>query len=339
MLPMLRMSERHEPASNQAIATDATISVTKRWTLTSIKCVVSAALIYSVLRGTSLAEIFTALGEANIPLLLLAVSLDSLGYFLMARRWRQLLKAQGVDASMQFVLKSCMAGGFFNNILPSTIGGDAIRVYDCWRLGLSRAGAVAVVFVDRFLGLTALMLFVLYALATFGEVMPNLSLPYLWILSGAAGMFAVIWMIFMPSQHISARIANFAWPLSGKMRNFLSKIDDGFSAFKGRKDALAIALGLSLILQINVVLQYYVIAKALGFPISLDVFFLIIPLAIFMMMIPVSINGIGIRENILAVFFGMFGVSKPEAIAFAWILYGIGVLWGFLGGVVYVLRR
>ena len=329
-----------EPAvATQRVETDPSIDGKKRRILTVIKCVVSAALICWILGDTSLGEVFTAVSSANIPLLLLAISLDSVGCFLTACRWRRLLKAQGVDASMQFVLKSCMVGVFFNNILPSTIGGDAIRAYDCWRLGLSKACAVAVVFVDRFLGLVALMLFVLYALVAFNQLMANLPLPYVWVLLGAAGMFVVVWTIFTPSQQISALIGNIGLPLSQKLQNVLNKIVNGFLAFRGRKDALATALGLSLILQLNVVLQYYLIAKALGFPISLHVFFLIIPLAIFTMMIPVSINAIGIRENVLAFFFAMFGVSKSEAIAFAWLLYGIAIFWGSLGGIVYVFRR
>jgi uncharacterized protein (TIRG00374 family) len=320
-----------------------TIDGKKRWIFTAVKGVISGALIYWILRDTNLGEVFTAVRSANMPLLLLAISLDSVGYCLGAYRWRLLLKAQGVHASIHFVLTSSIVGIFFNNILPSTVGGDAVRAYDCWRLGMNKASAAAVVFVDRFLGLVALMLFVFYTLVAFNKLIANLPLSYLWIDLGAAGMlagmFLVVWMIFIPPQRILTLIANIRLPFSQKLQNVLNKIVNGFLAFRGRKDTLATALGLSVILQINVVLQYYLIAKAFAFPISLHVFFLIIPLAIFIMMIPVSINAIGIRENVLAFFFGMFGVSKPEAIAFAWLLYGIAIFWGVLGGIVYVFRK
>ena len=124
---------------------DPAIAGKRRWILAAVKWVVSGALICWILRGTSSGEVLAALSSANVPLVLLAISLDSVGCFLTASRWRGLLKAQGVDASMQFVLNSCLVGVFFNNILPSTIGGDAIRAYDCWRLGLSKAWALAIV--------------------------------------------------------------------------------------------------------------------------------------------------------------------------------------------------
>ena len=78
---------------------------------------------------------------------------------------------------------------------------------------------------------------------------------------------------------------------------------------------------------------------ALEFPIPFNHFFLIIPLSIFIMMLPISINGIGIRESIFAFFFLSYGVSKPEAVAFAWLVYGITILQGVVGGIVYALRK
>ena len=183
------------------------------------------------------------------------------------------------------------------------------------------------------------MLFVLYATVAFHQLIVDFPLPYIWILSGAAGMIVVIWAIFMSSHQMSAFMENIRSPFSQRLQNVLNKSVNGLLAFRGKKKALVKALGLSVVLQTNVVVQYYLIAKALAFPISLHAFFLIIPLAVFIMMIPVSINAIGIRENVLAFFFAMFGVSRPEAIAFAWLLYGIGVFWGIFGGIAYALRK
>ena len=85
--------------------------------------------------------------------------------------------------------------------------------------------------------------------------------------------------------------------------------------------------------------HYYIIANVLDFPIPLSAFFWIVPLALFIMMVPVSINAIGLRESAFVFFFATFGVAKPEAVAFAWLAYGMVVLQGLLGGIVYVLRK
>jgi len=74
-------------------------------------------------------------------------------------------------------------------------------------------------------------------------------------------------------------------------------------------------------------------------PVPTVAFLLIVPLATFVMMIPVTINGIGLRENVLALFLAVYGVGNSEAVAFAWLLYLGGLIQGVLGGVVYVMRR
>src|SRR5690606_39969507 len=80
-------------------------------------------------------------------------------------------------------------------------------------------------------------------------------------------------------------------------------------------------------------------ALSLGLPVLFLNYFLIIPAALLVMMAPVSINGIGLREGAFAFFFGLFGVGRAEAVAFAWIAYGLLLIQGLLGVLVYSFRR
>jgi hypothetical protein len=265
----------------------------------------------------------------------MAFSLHLVGFTVSAYRWRLLLRAQGSDASIPFLIKSYIVGMFFNNFLPSTVGGDAIRAYDSWRAGQSKAGAVTVVFIDRFLGLLALVLFALAALLIPSRLTASLPFLGLWVALGVVGMLMIVWIIFMPPRQVSAALGNIKLPFMRKLQSII----DSFAAFRGRKDVLLKALGWSVLLQANVVIHYYLIAVALGLSVPFLSFFLIIPLAIFIMMVPISINGIGLRETAFVVFLGAFGVTQPEAVAFAWVGFGITFLQGVLGGVVYALRK
>ena len=103
------------------------------------------------------------------------------------------------------------------------------------------------------------------------------------------------------------------------MENFGTILRDSILVFSGRRDALVKALTLSGLLEAVVILHYFAIAGALGLPVPLSAFFLIIPLSVFVMMLPISINAIGIRENVFVFFFGFYGVSKADAVAFAWL--------------------
>lgn len=306
-----------------------------------IKLSISVALIYWILRGTELGEIWSAINAANLPLVFVAFLLHFVGFYISALRWRILLKTQGVKSSVPFLIQSYMVSAFFNNLLPSIVGGDAVRVYDSWRLGKNKANALAVVFIDRFLGLVALMLFALCGLLVVDQLSASLSLPLLplWMGLGFLGMLLVIWTIFFPSGKILIWLQGIRLPGWKKLENILDKIVTTFLVFKGQKKALLSSLWLSILLQTNVVLCYFLLAEALNFDIPLANFFLIIPLAIFIMMLPISINGIGLRESVFVFFFSAFGVVKYQAIAFSWLAYGLVILQGLLGGIVYALRR
>lgn len=303
--------------------------------MTVVKLVVSVVLIAWILRNTPLEEIMTAIRGASAGLLVLAFSLHLIGFTISAFRWRMLLRTRGADASIRFLVESYIVGVFFNNLLPSTIGGDIYRAYDSWRLGQSRSSAVAVVFVDRFLGLLALMLFASIALFSSNDLTRSIPFLGLWLLLGTGAMVAFLWVIFLPPRWLGERIADAKLPFGAKVRSIV----DAFMRFQGERAVLSKALALSILLQANVVLHYYLISQSLQLPIPLLSFFLIIPLAIVIMMLPISINGIGLRENIYILFFAAFGVSEANAVAFAWIAFSMVVIQGVLGGIVYAIRR
>ncbi|NEO42230.1 MAG: flippase-like domain-containing protein [Moorea sp. SIOASIH] len=317
------------------------LAAKKKLILTIIKCGVSIALLSWALRKTNLPDIFEAVSSANIPLLMAAFVVYLASYYIRAHRWRVLLLAQNVKATIPYLYKSYMVSIFFSNFLPSTIGGDAVRAYDAWRLGTSKSVALATVFLDRFLGLLGLMLFGLGALFFSQKLIAQLPLLHLWVMLGTAVIMLVVSMIFIPSQKISSVISKIKLPFWHHIKNKVLNIIKAFLAFGNRKHALAMSMGLSLMVQISVIGHYYLIAKALDLPVPLLSFFVIIPLVSLIMVLPVSINAIGLRENAFVFFFGAYdyNLGRPEAIAFAWLAYGIVIIQGLLGGIVYALRK
>ena len=143
----------------------------------------------------------------------------------------------------------------------------------------------------------------------------------------------------MPPQKISALVNKIRFPFSSKLQAILDKITNAFLVFQGQRKSLISALWLSVLLQTNVVIYYYLIAKSLDFPISFYHFFLIVPVALLIMMAPISINAIGIRENVFAFLFSTFGVLKIEAVAFSWLAYALLIIQGLIGGLVYAFRK
>ncbi|MCA9925288.1 MAG: flippase-like domain-containing protein [Anaerolineales bacterium] len=328
--------EKAQPVLETSVTKVAKTSMNvKKLILNIFKFVISGGLIFWILRGTNLTEIFDAVRSANFWLVFIAFSMHLLGFTISAYRWRMLLRTRGSDTSILFLVESYIVGMFFNNFLPSTIGGDVYRAYDSWRLGQSKSSALAVVFVDRFLGLLALMLFAFIALLNANELTNSIPYLFVWVFLGVLSMSAFVWLIFMPPRWLPGLIAQLKLPFGKKIHTII----EAFLAFRGQRQVLLKALALSALLQANVVVHYYLIARAMNLPIPLFSFFLIIPLTTVITMLPISVNGIGVRENAYAFFFAAFAVTQPQAVAFAWIAYGMVVLQGVIGGIVYALRR
>ena len=279
-----------------------------------LRLAVSAALIAWILSRTPFSDVAAAFRSADPRWVLAALALVPFGCLASVRRWHLLIRAQGGDAPLPFLVRSFLVGVFFNNFLPSTIGGDTIRAMDTARTGVGRAKAVAIVFVDRFVGLLALMLFAVLGLL-FSEKLRVPSL-YTWVIGGAALLGLIAALLFVLPRIVENRFALW-WPGS----------------------VLARAFAWSLLLQALVVLNGYFLARALHVPIPLASFFLIVPLALFVMMLPVSINAIGVRENVWAFFFVAFGVSSATGVALAWLDYGLVLLQALVGGLVYAGHR
>jgi hypothetical protein len=304
--------------------------------MTLIKVFISAALIVYILRQTHIAEIWAAMKSADATLLIFAFLLHGVGYVSSAYRWKLLLQAQKYDLPIPFLVQSLAAAVFFNNLLPSTIGGDAMRAYDTARRGVDKIKSIAIVVVDRFLGLFALMIFAVVALSLATELTGKIENLWLWSLLTFLGMALAAWILF-------AKKVDFNWlwnkPPFSIIKKPIKKMTTAFADFQGKRRILFWAMILSVILQLAVVVHYYLISLALDLPIPFVKFLVIVPISTFVMMIPISINAIGLRENVSVFFLTIYGASIPASVAFAWIAYGMVVVLGILGGVIYALRK
>ena len=309
-----------------------------RFLLTAAKILFSGGLLYWVIHDLELQQVGLVIADANIGLLSLAFMMFFLGYLITAFRWRMLLSAQGVHARIGFLVKSFMVAIFFNNLLPSTIGGDIVRGYDSWRLGNSRSGAASVVIVDRLMGLLALASYALITVLAARELADLIpGLPAL-VLATTLAVGSLAWLVFFAPRRLYQTLEQYRDSRTSQPWRIIAKVVAAFSMFSGRRDLLVRAFGLSLLLQLNVIVHFIIVSRALGIDIPVLAMFTVIPLSIFVTMLPVSINGIGLREGVFVFFFSTYGIDAVEAIAFAWIALGFVMLQGVIGGILFAAR-
>ena len=133
------------------------------------------------------------------------------------------------------------------------------------------------------------------------------------------------------------RRAGLILPLAA--RGHFDRLLSAFAAFRGRHDVVLAALCWSLLLQCVVVAHYYAIGLALGFDVPLYAYAFIVPIATVVMALPISINGIGVREGVFGYLLGFYGVETSASLAFAWVAYALLLATGLLGGIVFAAVR
>lgn len=315
------------------------MKIKKYQLLILLKLAIAILLIAVILSKVNLNEVWLALLNADRWLIAAAFFLYFIGLLVIAARWKLLLTVQGVSANFPTLVQSMIIAVFFNNLLPSTIGGDAMRAYDSWRMGSGKTQALSIVFIDRLFGVFTLFVFALLALLSTPVDITFIPAMKHWVLLALVIGFLIIYILFFQAYAISRYLHSKRHPGTGLMTRLLHKTIDVFAAYNGRPEVLLAALLLSILLQLNVVFHYYLLALALGITVPVESMFIIIPVAIVVMMIPISINAIGIREVIFVAMFGAFGVNSADALAFAWMSFVLLTILGVIGGVVFVLRK
>lgn len=302
-----------------------------------VKVLVSAALIWYLLSITEFSAVIAALTSASPLWLVLAFITLILGKIITSYRWQILLKAQEIDVPLRFLIGSVFVGQFFNSFLPTTIGGDAMRAYDTAIFSKDSTKSVVSVFVDRMIGVFALAVLAVFALVIGFASGQDVSFYVIPVMLVFILCSIGVLLIF------SARIYNVMDQLMrlfhlDKLALKLEEAYNSFSLLRTFPRVLVIAFLASLLLQINVILFYYFIGVSLDLGVSFLYFAMIVPVALVVLLVPFSINGIGIREGIFVYLLTGLGVENKDAIALSWISFGLMLTQGIIGGIIFALR-
>ncbi len=301
------------------------------------KFLLSFFLLYYLLRRTNLEAIGIAFKSTNYFWVLCAFLLHLSGYLFSILRWQLLLSAQKIKVPLPKLLSSYIVGTFFNNLLPTTIGGDTVRAYDTVRYSHNAVKSFMVVLVERTTGVMALVAIATAALLFEIKIIGNIPLIWISVLVLLILIFGLILVIQPKAAEKIGRLFNL--PLLNKIKLKAKEAHQAITVYKKEKKRFWGNMLYALLLQINVILHYYFISRALGLDINPIHFFLIIPIITVILMVPVSINGIGVRENIFVIFLSKLGADAAGAVTLSWIAYGMVVIWGVIGGFIYAFRK
>jgi uncharacterized protein (TIRG00374 family) len=312
----------------------------RRLLLLGLKIAVSVVLLYVLLANVDLGRLWTVARTASIPWLVAALALYLLMSLVSAWRWNVLLRAQRVDVTFGALTSSILVAMFFNNFLPSNIGGDVVRIRDTARRAGSKTLATTVVLLDRGLGLLGLV-FVAAIGATaaarrdgaVGIVAPGM----LWLLFGAG---LLVTMPLLLSPH---RLGRLLRPLEALhqewVRERVLRLTSALSRFREAPGALATCFLGGVVVQLSLVAFYVAIARSLGIPIEASHLAVLVPLSFIVQMVPVSVNGFGVREATFTLYFTRLQLPAESALALSFIGAALVMLFSLSGAAAYLLRR
>jgi len=310
--------------------------------ITVLKIVVSVGLIAYLLSRVRLDLVVEAMrsASANYLYLLLALALYFGAITVGAVKWQILLKAQRIRLPLGNLLSYTFVGLFFGNFLPTNVGGDLVRGYDLARDTSLPAEAAISVLVDRLVGLIA---FVFAAVVVALLVVYLARQAALWqvvvlaavALMGLCGGFALVL-----SDRLRAQVRRlFNLSLLSSLAPLYDKLSSALSAYRRSYGALAQAFFISiLVLSIGSVVNY-LIALALGGGISLLHIFLFTPLITFILLIPISMGGIGLNQSAYVFFFNLVGVPEEKSLAMSLIMQAIIIVASLPGGILWWRKR
>ena len=282
----------------------------RRYLLTAAKLAVSVALLALLFSRIDTARLWSSARHASLPWLAAALGVYSMNVLASTWRWRLLLDAQDVRLTGRMLLGSFLVATFFNNFLPSNIGGDVIRIRDTAGPARSKTLATTVVLVDRGLGLMGLVFIsavgATMAAGLHGQGASPIWPRWLWVLFfGAAAVTA-------PAMYAPEGLGRLLQPLTVVHPEWVGTrivtLTSALGRFRERPGALVGCFSGALFVQGLMVSFYLAVVHALHIPINAWDLAVIVPLSLVVQMLPVSVNGLGLREATFSFFFARLGL-------------------------------
>jgi glycosyltransferase 2 family protein len=281
------------------------LSNNRRLLLRLVGTILAIVLTVALVRGEAWSEVLAALRELSWQLLAAALGLVVISRLFVAGRWYVLLRSGGVDIPLRRAVALTFTGLFANNFLPTTIGGDVVRLAGAMQFGYDQAVCLASIAADRLIGML--------------------------------GMLFTLPLGLIPTLQILRPDASQAWTFAGMLERavgFVRRTFRTFSIWFEKPLALLGALGCTWGHMLSTFVTMYILIQALGGDVSLSLIAGLWSVAYFVTLVPISINGYGVQELTLTFLFSkVAGLSAPTSLTVAVLMRALYVAVSLVGAI------
>ncbi len=314
-------------------------SPVRRYAVLALKISVSLLLLYVLFTRIDVAQLWATARLASAPWLLVAMAVYGVSALVAVWRWHLLLKAQRIQITGQTLLGSFLVAAYFNNFLPSNIGGDVVRITDTARVANSKTLATTVVLMDRVLGLIALIFVAALGATAAGRLhhAPSPIWP-IWLWAGfVAGAAATTPAVFAP-----ALFGRLLRPLTIFHAEWVARRIDtltgALSRFREEPGALLGGFAGAIFVQGALVAYYFAVAYALHLDVGFTDLAVVVPLSFVVQLLPVSVGGFGVREATFSYYFHRIGQPIEDGVLLSLVAQALLMVFSLSGAAVYVSR-
>jgi len=281
-----------------------------------LKAAVTLGLIWVVLSNIDMADTIDRVRSVSLPVAVGGLALLLILALLSIIRWQIVMRQFGRVLGFGLTTRLFFEGLFFNQALPSTVGGDGVRIYRSFRAGLTLPGAINSVVLDRILGLTSLMILAAIAQPLFYErvdsIGARLSFTAVFLVAVSAILFLLL-LGFLPE-----------WVRRWKLMSGLVSLSYAARQVFTTPAVFFPVTALSIAGHMISVVVFYLLAVSLDLGVSFLDCMVMVPSVLLLATVPISVAGWGLREGAMVAAFGLLGVPAGGAAA-ASVLFGIGM--------------
>jgi len=291
----------------------------------SVVAILSAFIISQV----SKEEMLSVVLKANGLYLALTFSIVLLSFLINAFLWKYLLQIQTVEIPYLKLTTIFFMGMFYSNFIPSGVGTNIVGAYKTTQYSTEGVKSTVAIFFSKFLAFISLVTMAIISLILLKRHFYGVNVDALVLLMGALLLAG----LSLLSKRLMARLLDLAFVRNkNRLREFLKKLDLSFELFRKNKGKVAVAFLIALGFQILAIIGDFCGAMSLGFSLDLGVFFIFIPLIRIISQVPITFNGLAVREESFILFFSHVGLSPSQALSMALIPLLFYLILSLFGG-------
>jgi uncharacterized protein (TIRG00374 family) len=294
----------------------------------ALRIIISVIAIAIVFHEIDWSQFFYYLVNINRGWYILAIAIQILSALFAAYKWKMIMTFMGYHPNFKFYAQSYLVGTLFNQVLPTSVGGDAVRVADAHKLGAGLRKSFYGVMVDRYYGTAGLVLLNFIPLYWLWGLLPH---PIYWaivvIITGAS--LALLFALVLGKLHFLNRF---------KLTQVFYELSQAIVANAHTVRRISVLLLLAMLTNFLTIFSLFLIARAINLDISLMDLLGIVPAITLITLLPISFAGWGIREGAMVSFLLFLHLPKTAIISLS-VLYGLMLILASLPGLYFYLFR